>query len=347
MDATLLQNGSATSPLPFLMIDVVDHITGKTGLSPTVTISKNSGAFAAPAGAVTEIGNGWYKVAGNATDTNTNGTIALHAEATGADPFDGIVAQVVGYSPNGSIPVAGSGVMYLTEARKTACAGVRVDPLADDETTRRIDMALQHCGNLWTNAVGVPRRSSTITITANADRVAIDTSTFPDFLPGFILSIRDAAMNAVELVDFERIRRLRLDTGTTTTASIIEAAGFETEGYIDVFPRPSANLDLTVIWTPPFTSWDPEDTLGLAPTVDPDSLALSIPRRLIYPVLDGAAAFYIASQMATNPKESEGWKRFEASIKDAAEQAFTYQRSMQNKPDTNPRVRTRDTRLGD
>ncbi len=53
-----------------------------------MTISKNGGSFASPAGAVTEIGNGWYKVAGNATDSATLGVLILHATATGADPCD-------------------------------------------------------------------------------------------------------------------------------------------------------------------------------------------------------------------------------------------------------------------
>ena len=65
-----------------------DHISGATGLTPTVTLSKNGGAFAAAAGAVTEVGNGWYSLAGNATDRNTLGELLLHASASGADPTE-------------------------------------------------------------------------------------------------------------------------------------------------------------------------------------------------------------------------------------------------------------------
>jgi hypothetical protein len=85
---------SADIPLIFLMIDSTDHITGKPGLTPTVTISKNGGSFATPSGAVTGIANGWYKAAGNATDTNTLGPIILHATATGADDADAIYPVV-------------------------------------------------------------------------------------------------------------------------------------------------------------------------------------------------------------------------------------------------------------
>ena len=88
--------GSLT-PIPFLMIDSTDHITGKTGLTPSVTISKNGAAFAAPAGAVAAIGNGWYKLTPTAVDTGTAGSFLLHATATGADPCD-ILHEVV-YPP--------------------------------------------------------------------------------------------------------------------------------------------------------------------------------------------------------------------------------------------------------
>lgn len=85
-----VKQASTSRPLIFLLVDSADHITGKTGLAPTVTLSKNGGAFGSPAGAVTEIGNGLYQVAGNATDNATLGVLALHATAAGADPCDEI-----------------------------------------------------------------------------------------------------------------------------------------------------------------------------------------------------------------------------------------------------------------
>lgn len=96
--------GSASYVLTFQMIDSSDHIANKTGLSPTVTISKAGGSFATPSGAVTEVANGVYKVAGNATDSNTDGEIWLHATGSGADPFDKVVAVVVDYDPRATPP---------------------------------------------------------------------------------------------------------------------------------------------------------------------------------------------------------------------------------------------------
>lgn len=100
----LRKQSDTTYPLFFLMVDSTDHVTGKTGLSPTVTISKNGGSFASPAGAVSEIGNGLYKVAGNATDSNTLGELWIHATGTAADPSD-TAYTIVTYDPiSGPVP---------------------------------------------------------------------------------------------------------------------------------------------------------------------------------------------------------------------------------------------------
>jgi hypothetical protein len=92
------QQNTATYPIAFLMVDATDKSTPEEGLVPTVTISKNNGAFAPAAGAVTEIGNGWYSLAGNATDRDTLGELIIHAEAAGADKVDKKFT-VVGYDP--------------------------------------------------------------------------------------------------------------------------------------------------------------------------------------------------------------------------------------------------------
>lgn len=72
----------------FLMISSADHISPATGITPVVTLSKNGAAFASPAGAVSEIGDGWYKLAIAAADFDTTGPLVLHATGTAADPTD-------------------------------------------------------------------------------------------------------------------------------------------------------------------------------------------------------------------------------------------------------------------
>jgi hypothetical protein len=92
------QINTANYPILFFMVDSADHLTGKVGLTPTVTLSKNGGAFAGAVGAVSEISNGWYSLEGNATDRNTLGTLAIHATAVGADAVD-ISFPIVDYDP--------------------------------------------------------------------------------------------------------------------------------------------------------------------------------------------------------------------------------------------------------
>lgn len=79
----LIENGS-TPVLMFLMVDATDRSTAETGLSPTVYISKAGGAFAATTNSATEVSVGWYKVTLTATETNTDGELALYATGTGA-----------------------------------------------------------------------------------------------------------------------------------------------------------------------------------------------------------------------------------------------------------------------
>jgi len=104
-----IQQSTTAQPLTFLMVLASDHVTGATGLSPTVTISKNGGAFASPSVSPTEIGNGWYKLAGNATDNNTLGPLLLHATAATADPVD-VTFTVVAYNPQSATNLGLSGI---------------------------------------------------------------------------------------------------------------------------------------------------------------------------------------------------------------------------------------------
>jgi hypothetical protein len=100
----LILNGDAR-PILFFMAQSGDHITGLTGVSPVVAVSKNGAAFAAPAGSVAEIGNGWYALTPSGSDVTTNGAFLLHATAAGGDPAD-MKAQVVAFDPYDAFPTA-------------------------------------------------------------------------------------------------------------------------------------------------------------------------------------------------------------------------------------------------
>ncbi len=116
----LLKQSSTAQPLVFLMVLSSDHITGATGLTPTVMLSKNGGSFASPSGTVSEIANGWYQVAGNATDTATLGPLVLHASGTGADPGD-VIHEVVAFDPQDATRF---GLSALPNAAAAASGGL-------------------------------------------------------------------------------------------------------------------------------------------------------------------------------------------------------------------------------
>jgi hypothetical protein len=120
MQSYAIQQSTATQPLLFLLVSSSDHNSPLTGASPTVTLSKNGGAFVPPNGLTTEVGSGWYKVAGNATDSNTLGPLVLHATATGADPTD-VVFPVVAFNP---LSATNLGLSALPTANPAASGGL-------------------------------------------------------------------------------------------------------------------------------------------------------------------------------------------------------------------------------
>jgi len=85
---------STPANIMVFMADNTDHITGKTGLTLTVTISKDGGAFSSISPTVTERGNGWYNIALTASDTDTIGDLVVRATATGADPAERVLNVV-------------------------------------------------------------------------------------------------------------------------------------------------------------------------------------------------------------------------------------------------------------
>ena len=108
----LILQSQTAEPLVFFMVSSSDGKTGVTGLTPTVTLSKNGASFASAAGAVSEIGNGWCKVAGNATDAGTLGPLLLHATGSGADPAD-VRYQVVSLDMRTAIAQTGNAFTRL------------------------------------------------------------------------------------------------------------------------------------------------------------------------------------------------------------------------------------------
>jgi hypothetical protein len=88
----------AARTIMVLMVDSTDHVTGKAGLTLTITASKAGGAFGSISPSVVDRGSGWYSIALTAVHTDAYGDLALHITSTGADPCD-LIIQIVGYEP--------------------------------------------------------------------------------------------------------------------------------------------------------------------------------------------------------------------------------------------------------
>jgi len=97
------------------LTDSADHVTGKTGATLTITISKDGAAFASISPTVTERGNGWYNIALTTGNTDTLGDLVLRATASGADPID-LREQVFAALPGDSVTVSSIGSNVINAA---------------------------------------------------------------------------------------------------------------------------------------------------------------------------------------------------------------------------------------
>lgn len=105
------KKSQTASALLFNMVLTADHYSPALGLMPTVLISKNGAAFAAPVGAITELGLGWYKVTPNIADFDTVGPLLLHATAATADATDAeyeVTTGLVTLAPSQIVDIIGN-----------------------------------------------------------------------------------------------------------------------------------------------------------------------------------------------------------------------------------------------
>ena len=70
----------------FTMVDATDFNTLETGVTVTITASKNGSVLATPGGVITEIASGYYKLQTKTADTDTLGPLAFYATGTGCMP---------------------------------------------------------------------------------------------------------------------------------------------------------------------------------------------------------------------------------------------------------------------
>lgn len=173
----------------FKLVSSTDHISAKTGASPTVNLSKDCAAFGAAAGAVTEIANGWYKVALTTVDTNTLGDLAFYITASGADDTD-FADQVV-------VDLPGATVASVTGAVGSVTGAV---------------------GSV-TGAVGSV--TGGVTVTTNNDKTGYSLTA------GQLLPAKNAGLNNYEIYLTSSTDHLSPATGATVTATrSIDGAAF-------------------------------------------------------------------------------------------------------------------------
>jgi hypothetical protein len=122
----MLIDQGTTPTVVFLLVDATDDETAETGLSPTVQISKNGGSFATVTNSVTEIANGWYKVALTSTETNTAGDLIIRATGTGADEWRDVrqVIDFAGFKADVSALATAANLATLTGYVDTEVAAI-------------------------------------------------------------------------------------------------------------------------------------------------------------------------------------------------------------------------------
>lgn len=107
---------STSRIITFSMKDATDFNTAEPGVTVSVSISKNGAAFAAAAGAVTELANGWYYITLSTADTNTLGDLAFRCTGTGCFP-ELFKIQIVSELPG---QLSASGIQSIWDALTSA-----------------------------------------------------------------------------------------------------------------------------------------------------------------------------------------------------------------------------------
>jgi hypothetical protein len=100
----MLKQSTARNLMVFLTASS-DHVTGLTGATLSVSISKDGAAFSSISPTVTERGNGWYNIALTTAHTDTLGDLVMRATAASADPID-LREQVFAALPGDSVTVS-------------------------------------------------------------------------------------------------------------------------------------------------------------------------------------------------------------------------------------------------
>jgi hypothetical protein len=244
----------------FLMVQSADHVSALTGASPTVNISKAGGSFSAAGGTVTEVANGFYKIALTTTDTGTLGDLAYHITAASGDPtdfVDQVCANILGdtlpadaqkingvstssvTTINANIGTAqptnftGTGGSALVKSDMVDIAGSAVSTSAAQIGVNAVniggtaqtgrDVGASVLLSSGTGAGQISLSSGTVTVGTNNDKTGYTASTVSD-KTGYALTSGERNSVADALLD--RDMSTGADSGSTTVRTVRQALRF-------------------------------------------------------------------------------------------------------------------------
>ena len=230
----LLKQSTAYN-MTVLMVDSTDHVTGKTGLTLTITASKDGAAFASITPTVTELATGWYKLALTSSHTDTVGDLALHITGTGADPTDVAMVVRARVTDDLAYPATSGRSLAVDTSGQVTVGGYASGqvPLQPTVAGRTLDVSAGgEAGIDWAN-VGSP------TTTLGLTGTTISTTQVVASVSGAVGSVT-AAVTAGTVSD-KTGYSLTAAYDAATTASQLDAAGVRTAVGLA-----SANLDTQI-----------------------------------------------------------------------------------------------------
>lgn len=225
---------SATANVMIFMADSTDHITGKTGLTLAITISKDGAAFASITPVVTERGNGWYNMALVSADTGTVGDLVVRATATGADPGERTLNVVANVEADtyGRVGAAGAGLTALGDTRIANLDATVSSRLAASGYTAPDNAGIS---NIWTETQTHPTLAEIEATTVLAKEATLTTMKGATFngATDSLEALRDrgdaawtTATGFALAVDYTTARAAKLDNLDATVSSRLASASY-------------------------------------------------------------------------------------------------------------------------
>ncbi len=212
------KQSDSTYNLEFYLVASSDHLSPSTGKTPTVVIRKQGGSFASPAGAVTEIANGWYQIAGNATDSSTLGPLLIHVTEASSDPFD-CVYQIVNYDR----------FTFLPPVNLTQVSGSAVSTSSAQIGVNVVSQANIDFGSMQKTSLNAATPASVQNIPINADTYV------------------NVHVKATDNIDFTALEKTSLNAATPASVQNISAQTGDSYARLGAPAGASVSADIATV----------------------------------------------------------------------------------------------------